>query len=135
MFTSVSNRSAAAYRRVDVETSVDGADPHRLIDLLFEALQRSLVASRGAMHCGDFAGKIKHIDNAIRILDEGLKSALNLKAGGDLAKNLDGLYDYSIERLVLANVKNDSALIDEVIELMSQISSGWRQIKQQGLPN
>ena len=47
MFTSVGNRSASAYKRVSVETSVDGADPHNLVCLLFVALQQALGAARG----------------------------------------------------------------------------------------
>ena len=40
MFTSVNTRAASAYKRVAVETSVQGADPHTLVGLLFDALLR-----------------------------------------------------------------------------------------------
>lgn len=135
MFTSVSNRSAAAYKRVSVETSVDSANPHRLISLLFEALQRSLFGARDAIQRSDIASKIKHIDSAIRILDEGLKAPLNLKDGGEIAANLNAIYDYCINRLVLANVKNDAMVVEEVMHLIDPIASGWSEIKQQGFLN
>jgi len=135
MFTSVSNRSAAAYKRVNIETSVDSADPHRLISLLFEALQRSLNAAQDAIKRADVIAKIKHIDNAVRILDEGLKAPLNLKDGGEIAANLNNLYDYCINRLVFANLKNDAAVVKEVIQIIQPIASGWNEIKPQGLMN
>lgn len=135
MFTSVSNRSAAAYKRVAVETSVDSANPHRLISLLFEALQRSLHAAHDAIQRGDTVSKIKHIDSAIRILDEGLKAPLNIKEGGEIASNLNALYDYCINRLVVANAKNDAAVVAEISQLIDPIANGWSEIKPQGLLN
>ena len=135
MFTSVSSRSAAAYKRVGVETSVDSADPHRLICLLFDGLQRSLLGASDAIQRCDVTSKIKHIDNAIRILDEGLKASLNLKEGGEVAANLNAVYDYCIDRLVLANVRGDAAVVQQVIRLIDPIASGWSEIKAQGLLN
>ena len=46
MFSSAASRSASAYKRVSVETSVDNADPHHLVSLLFDALQQALSAAR-----------------------------------------------------------------------------------------
>jgi flagellar secretion chaperone FliS len=135
MFTSVSNRSAAAYKRVSIETSVDSANPHRLISLLFEALQRSLNGALNAIQNADMGSKIKHIDSAIRLLDEGLKAPLNLNEGGQIAANLNDLYDYCINRLVFANIRNDATVVQEVIRVINPIASGWNEIKQQGLLN
>ena len=53
MFTSVNSRAASAYKRVAVETSVQGADPHTLVGLLYDALLQSIAQARGAMSRGD----------------------------------------------------------------------------------
>ena len=132
MFTPVSSRSAAAYKRASVEASVDMADPHQLVTLLFEALQRALGSAKLSMQAGDIAGKCKQITNAIAILDEGLKAPLDLQNGGEIAANLHALYDYCVRRLVIANAKNDVAAIDEVIRLMEPVASGWKQIRGDG---
>ena len=132
MFTSVSSRSASAYRRVSVETSVDNASPHRLVSLLFDALQQAVGSARVAMQCGDIPGKCKQIGVAVRILEEGLTCALNLDEGGELAANLQNLYGYCVTRLISANIKNDVAALDEVSRLIEPVASGWKEISTQG---
>jgi flagellar protein FliS len=132
MFTSVSARSASAYKRVGIETSVDNADPHKLVDLLFDALQQALGSGRLAMQNGDIPSKCKHINHAVRILEEGLIAPLNLEQGGDIAGNLSALYVYCVNRLTIANIKNDVTALEEVSRLIEPIASGWKQINGQG---
>lgn len=128
MFTSVSSRSASAYRKVSVETSVDQADPHHLVDMLFDGLLQSIGSARVSLQRGDTKSKCQHIVAAVRILEEGLKGGLNLTDGGVLAKNLLELYDYSLLRLTQANARNDDSALQEVINLISPLADGWKQI-------
>lgn len=132
MFTSVSSRSAFAYKRVGIETSVDNADPHKLVVLLFDALNQALGGARLAIQNGDVPAKCKHIDHAIRIFEEGLIAPLNLQEGGELAANLDALYSYCVQRLIIANLKNDINIIQEVLSVIEPVSSGWKQINGNG---
>lgn len=132
MFTSVSARSASAYKRASVDASVEMASPHQLVTLLFDALQRTLGAASLAMSTGDISAKCNHISSAIRILEEGLIAPLDLTKGGELAVNLKNLYEYCVVRLVLANAKNDPALLNEVKQLIEPVVSGWKQIDGQG---
>lgn len=132
MFTSVNTRSASAYKRVGIETSVDNADPHKLVVLLFDGLQQALGAARLAMERGDVPVKCKQVGMAVRILEEGLKGGLNLEQGGEIAANLDALYSYCVTRLTIANIKNDLAGLEEVSRLIEPIASGWKQINGQG---
>lgn len=132
MFTSVGNRSASAYKRVSVETSVDNADPHNLVCLLFVALQQALGSARLGMERGDVGVKVKQFGIAIRILEEGLKAPLDLDKGGEIAANLNALYDYCVTRLIVGNARNDMSALDEVSRLIEPIASGWKQIGGQG---
>ncbi len=132
MFTSVNSRSASAYQRASVDASVDMADPHRLVTLLYEALNRALGQARFALEGGDIAAKCKHIGSAMRILEEGLIAPLDMVNGGELAVNLKSLYDYCVRRLIVANAKNDVAALDEVVRLIEPVANGWKQINGQG---
>ena len=132
MFTSVNSRSASAYKRVSIETSVDNADPHKLVCLLFDALQQAVGSARLAMDRGDIPTKCKQIGTAVRILEEGLICALNLDEGGDLANNLQNLYRYCVTRLMQGNARNDVGALEEVGRLIEPIASGWKQINGQG---
>jgi flagellar secretion chaperone FliS len=131
MFTSVNSRAASAYKRVAVETSVQGADPHTLVGLLFDGLLQSLSQATGAISRGDTEVKSKAIGKAVRIIEEGLKAGLNTRDGGEIAQNLKQLYDYSVVRLTQANLRNDGDALAEVTRLIEPVAQGWSQIKGQ----
>jgi flagellar protein FliS len=131
MFTSVSSRSAAAYQRVNVETAVSQADPYTLVAMLFDGLLRNIGAARAAIARGDVSTKGDHIIKAVRIIDEGLKPALNLEQGGELAANLHGLYGYAVTRLTYANLHSDDAALAEVAQVMEPVIRGWKEIAEQ----
>ncbi len=128
MYIPVSSRAASAYRQVGVQSGVDGASPHMLIKMLFDGLVLSLNAARGALERGDIAEKGRQIGKAVRILEEGLKAGLNPAQGGDIADNLAALYDYCVSRLTLANVRNDAALVEEVVRLVAPVAQGWNEM-------
>jgi flagellar protein FliS len=132
MFTSVQSRAAAVYQRVAVETGVQGADPHQLVGMLFDALLRSIAEARGAMQRQDVAAKGMALGKAVRILEEGLKAGLNAREGGELALNLQALYDYSILRLTQANLRSDLRALEEVTQLIEPVAQSWKQIKGPG---
>lgn len=132
MFTSVSSRAASAYRRVAAETSVQGASPHQLVELLFDALLQAIANARGALARGDIETKGQAIGKAVRIIEEGLKAGLNLREGGEIAANLHSLYGYSVMRLTHANLRNDDQALEEVRSLIEPVAQSWKQIKGPG---
>lgn len=129
MFTPVNMRSANAYRTVGVETAVTGADAHQLVGLLYEALLQSLSMAKTAIQNNDVANKGKAIGRAVRLIEEGLKAALNDAQGGELAANLRSLYDYSIVRLTEANLHSDGSRVEEVEQLIRPVADAWAQIR------
>lgn len=131
MFTPVSMRSANTYRNLAAETSVSQANPHQLVGLLFEALLQSLAAAKGAILNGDVPSKGRAIGRCVRILEEGLKAGLDLERGGELARNLSSLYDFCIFRVTDANLRNDPAIVEEVLNLIRPVADGWTQIGSQ----
>ncbi|MEZ5701725.1 MAG: flagellar export chaperone FliS [Burkholderiaceae bacterium] len=99
----------------------------QLVGLLFDALLQS-IAARGAMERGETAVKGAAISKAVRLIEEGLKAGLNLEQGGEIALNLRGLYDYSVQRLTHANLRNDAEALQEVTQLMEPLATAWKQI-------
>ena len=129
MYTPVSSRAANAYRQVGVQSSVDGASPHQLIQMLFDGLLQTLHEARGALQRGEVEAKGRLLGKAVRILEEGLKGGLS-PAGGELTTNLRALYDYCVSRLTLANLRNDAALVEEVVALIEPVAQSWGAIGQ-----
>lgn len=128
MYIPVSSRAASAYRQVGVQSVVDGATPHMLIKMLFDGLIQSLNEARGAIQRGEVEEKGRYLNKAVRILDEGLKGALNPAQGGELAGNLHALYSYCVQRLTLANLRSDVQMVEEVVSLMEPVAQGWAEM-------
>jgi flagellar protein FliS len=58
----------------------------------------------------------------------GLQGALDFEKGGELAKNLNELYDYVTRRLLHVNAHNDLEALDEIQGLMTEIRSAWETV-------
>ena len=118
-------RSAVAqYGKVATEAEVAYASPHRLVQMLMEGALEKVATAKGCIERRDLAGKSRHISWAMSIVN-GLRSSLDLETGGEIAANLDDLYDYMSRRLIDASVQNDAAALDEVIDLMIEIKGAW----------
>ncbi|HEH9444367.1 flagellar export chaperone FliS [Pseudomonas aeruginosa] len=112
------------YQQVSIEAQVSDANPHRLIQLLMQGGLERLAQARGAMEREQIPEKGILIGKAIGIIG-GLREALDSERGGELAGNLDRLYEYMIACLVEANTSNDTSLLDEVSALLLEVKSGW----------
>lgn len=110
------------YKRVDVETASQGK---LIVMLLNGAVQRSEEAKRHLAK-GNAALVHKNLIRAQDIIGE-LRGALNMKAG-EIATNLDRIYEYFQHLLVKANIRKEPNPIDECIELMIHLRDTWREL-------
>ncbi len=123
----LSAKGAANYQRTQNHTDVASASPHRLVQMLMEGATVRMLQAKQYMLAGRVADKCAQISWAIDIIS-GLQMALDKEQGGEIAANLDNLYDYMERRLVDANVENKAEIIDEVLGLMQEIKSAWDAI-------
>jgi flagellar secretion chaperone FliS len=121
-------RAASAYANVDLETNVGGANPHRLILMLFEAAMLAVSKAKGYMEAGNLSSKGMSISKAIQVIDNGLKASLDEERGGDIARQLAELYDYMCRKLLHASMRNDPVGLEEVSKLLSEIREAWSAI-------
>jgi len=121
---------ASSYRNLELESSVAQADPHRLIEMLFDGVAAAIAQARHALREGRIPAKGEATGRAVRILDEGLKASLDPR-GGELAANLKSLYEYMAQRLLQANLSNDDDKYDEVGRMLEQLRDAWKRIGSQ----
>lgn len=119
-----------AYAKVGMETGVLAASPHQLIVMLFEGALSAIATAHGNLRAGKQAAKGQAISKAISIIDEGLRASLDKQAGGNIAAELDSLYQYMTHQLMQANLRNDSGILDEVAKLLRELNSAWEAIGQ-----
>ncbi len=118
-----------AYHHVGVDVSIKTASPHRLILLLYDGAIKAIGKAQFYMKTQNVAEKGVAISKAIAIIDEGLKCSLDVKVGGELAENLNALYEYMCHRLMQANLKNDTQVLDEVTRLLVDLRGAWAAIE------
>ncbi len=118
--------SIRQYQRVSTNNVAD-ADPHTLISLVLQHTIGNLAASKGAISQKNIEAKNKALTKAIALIGE-LQDSLDMEKGGEVSENLAALYNYMVRRITQANMENSSEMIDEVIELVSNIKEGWDAI-------
>ena len=121
-------KGANAYASVGLETGVSSASPHKLIVMLFDGALTTLTIALTEMHARNIAAKGRAISKAIRIIEEGLRASLDKSAGGEIAGNLDSLYEFISGRLVQANLENKPEYIAEAQRLLGELRGAWLAI-------
>jgi flagellar protein FliS len=128
--TTPGSRAVTAYSSLDVETGVAGASPQKLVLMLYDGALKAIFDAKVAMARSEIPLKGSAISKAIAIIDEGLRPALDMNAGGEIAANLMALYDYIGSRLLYANLKNDPHSLDESARLLSELRAAWETLDQ-----
>ncbi len=126
------NSGANAYAQVGLETGVVAASPAKLVIMLFEGAMVAIASAIQHMQAGDIAAKGQSISKAITIIDSGLRASLDKEVGGEIALNLDALYEYMSSRLLIANLKNQPAVLEEVYQLLKGLKDAWEKITPTG---
>lgn len=125
-------KAIKTYTNVGIESSVEAADSHKLISLLYQGALMAIASAKNCMLRKETAQKGKSISHAIAIIESGLQASLDKTSGGELAQNLFSLYDYMTLRLISANLKNDAEILDEVTRLLTDLKGAWESIRQPG---
>lgn len=110
------------YRRIATET----ADPLELVIMLYRGAINALNGAEDALRRGDTARSHRHLIRAQDIVAE-LMGTLNLDAG-EVAHNLNRLYDYMQQRLMMANLRKEAAGAVEVRAMLAQLLETWEAI-------
>ncbi|ALK98510.1 flagellar biosynthesis protein FliS [Massilia sp. WF1] len=119
---------ANAYANVGLETGIAAASSHKLIVMLYDGALVALLAAKTNIAARNIAAKGSAISKAIAIIDNGLRASLDKESGGEIAANLDALYEYMSRRLLHANLESDVPAIDEVHRLLSDLREAWVSI-------
>lgn len=119
------------------QTAVQTATPGQILILLYEGAIKNVKKASECIDAKDTAGKGLYIGKTHDILNE-LVNTLNFEVGGDIARNLERLYNFMIEQLIRANSENSKEALSTVLKNLEILLEGWRgavaqQLKEQGL--
>ncbi len=118
---------AQQYASNFVETSVSEASPHKLIEILYAGALKNLNLGKFFIDKKDYAKKSEHLNKALSIINA-LRDGLDMERGEEVSGNLYNLYDYCYRKTFESSSKNDAETVQEVIELLKEVSEAWKQM-------
>ncbi len=119
----------STYRSVNTQSAIVDSNPHQLVLMLLDGAIEKSAAAIGHMRRQAITEKARLIRGSMEIIDT-LRANLDHDSGGEIAGNLEQLYDYMYRRLMEANLRNDPDRLTEVISLLKEIRSAWDAIPQ-----
>ena len=118
-------RGREVYETNQRETSVAIATPPELVvmvyDRMFEQLRLVLSGLQAGQDVAEPAGK------ALDLITDGLQSCLDHERGGEVAQNLDLLYNWACAEILRGRLLRDPAPIEAVLRVLSPVAEAWRE--------
>ncbi len=128
--------TASTYARAYQAQSVLTASPGQLVLLMYDGALRFMAQARASFALAETTPRrIETINTALlraqAVITE-LRANLDHEAGGEVAQNLDRLYDYHLRRLFMANISKDESIVAEVEGLVRALRDSWAEMLAHG---
>jgi flagellar protein FliS len=111
------------------ETQIKTATPGKLILMMYDGAIKNL--NQVLQDMDDEHRRYDSISNSLiktqDIITE-LMISLDFERGGDIARNLFGLYVFMNRRLLDGNIKKDKAPLEEVRTLLMELRGAWAEV-------
>jgi flagellar secretion chaperone FliS len=118
----VGNYGANQYKQISIKSATRG----QILIMLYEAAIQNVKKATMCLENKDLAGKGFAIGKAHEIVNE-LSNTLNFEVGGNIARDLERLYNFMAEQLLKANLENNKEPLLAVQKMLETLLDGWRQ--------
>lgn len=119
----MSNKGFKAYQQTNVTT----AKPDKILLMLYEGCIKFIRVAKLKLQEKKIADKGKNISKALAIVSE-LINTLDHEIGGQLARDLEALYMFMMDKLIEANLNNRIEDLEVVEKLMSTLYEAWTDV-------
>jgi flagellar protein FliS len=119
-------RNFGAYQRSEILT----ADPMKLVILCYNTAISNLKIAKERISEKQYEAKAIALNKTMDIISE-LMSSLNFNQGGEVARNLNALYAYMLQRIPYGDASQDISVFDEIISILEQLRDAWKAIEAQ----
>ncbi len=109
------------------ETDITSMSREKLLVLLYERLINDLQDSITESELGNRLAMTQKLNHANRIISE-LRIALDHEIGGDIARNLDSIYEYTFSEVLEQLVDLNPIHARNAIKVLDPLLSSWRKI-------
>ena len=116
-----------SYQSVRRATLVEGASPHRLVEMLYEGALSNIAIARKHIATNDRKMLHVHIDKAVAVIQE-LQASLHDYQNNELSANLFDLYSYIVSTLIESEKYLDDDKLNTCANLIAILSNAWKDI-------
>jgi flagellar protein FliS len=116
------DRNIQAYRETDLQTM----SKEKLIVLLYRKMVEHLEIAASVART-DRPEMARRLGLTQRIVTE-LRASLDHSVGGEIADNLDRLYDFLFDRILSMQVDRDPAHVRECLRVLEPLLDAWSQV-------
>ena len=114
----------------DIASKVENDNPHKIIEEILKNLKNNLSLLAHCLENNDTISRVKSDSfskslTAIYIL----QSSLDFNQGGEIAENLNKIYEFCRTTIIKSFSKKDFEAIKKLEPLISEILEGWKDIK------
>lgn len=120
-------KSIGLYKKMGVGT----AGKLELVVMCYEKTIHLLMQAKDHFKENELENKVRKMQMALDIISE-LRCSLNFEKGGQIAKNLDAIYNYLTRRLIMGDTQKDLTAFDEVIRILGELKDAWEGIASEG---
>ena len=106
------------------ENELRETSPLELVLMLYRGALDAIGSARRHVRAGDIGARSRAISKAMAIVTE-LSLSLNRQEGGEISRNLAGIYAYAEMRLIQANFEQREGPLEEVERLLSTLLEAW----------
>lgn len=116
-------RSADQYKQMQIKT----ASPGKLLLMLYQGAAKFMKLAKKNIKEGKIEESHKNIIKAQNIILE-LQNTLDKENGGEIAVQLESLYDFIYRELIQANLNKNTKHLDNVIPLVEELFVTYKEI-------
>ncbi len=121
-------KTTADARRGYQESEVRGATPVELVILLYDSAIEDMRRALAAMRKSEIENRSAQIAHALIILQQ-LQGTLDFERGGSAARQFEQFYNLTRAKLLEAQIRGSSALLEQQVRAMSEVRDCWAQAK------